>query len=72
MILNCFSKIGNIDKTTSISSDLEDDGVYFRVCKVLQGILTTLDDLPLTDPTNQELFDKLETVRAKVKQVRNY
>nr|XP_011433839.3 protein LTO1 homolog [Crassostrea gigas]XP_034332594.1 protein LTO1 homolog [Crassostrea gigas] len=40
-----------------------------RVCKVLQGILATLDDLPLTDPTNQELFDKLEMVRAKVKQV---
>lgn len=49
-----------------------DDGVCFRVCKVLQGILATLDDLPLTDPTNQELFDKLEMVRAKVKQVRNY
>lgn len=48
------------------------DGVCFRVCKVLQGILATLDDLPLRDPTNQELFDKLEAVRAKVKQVRNY
>lgn len=46
--------------------------IYFRVCKALQSILTILDDLPLTDPTNQELFDKLETVRAKVKQVRNY
>lgn len=32
--------------------------------------MTAIEELPASDPTNQELFDKLDKVRAKVKQVR--
>ncbi|XP_062586253.1 protein LTO1 homolog [Saccostrea cucullata] len=47
----------------------KDDDKKQRVCKVLQGVLRLLEELPLIDPTNQELFDKLEKIRAKIKQV---
>ncbi|XP_056015996.1 protein LTO1 homolog [Ostrea edulis] len=48
---------------------LKDDEKKQRVCKVLQSVVRLVDTMPLSDPTNQELFDKLEQVRAKIKQV---
>ncbi|XP_078322439.1 protein LTO1 homolog [Crassostrea virginica] len=48
---------------------IKDDSKKQRVCKALEGIMTAIEELPASDPTNQELFDKLDKVRAKVKQV---
>ncbi|XP_061176500.1 protein LTO1 homolog [Saccostrea echinata] len=47
----------------------KDDDKKQRVCKVLQGVIKLIEELPLFDPTNEELFDKLEKIRAKIKQV---
>ena len=45
--------------------------VYYRVCNVLQTIMKMSENLKYDDPTDQKLFDDIEKIRAKFKQV-NY
>lgn len=41
----------------------------FRVIKVLQQLLNLTETFPLTDPMHQQMFEQLQAVRAKYKQV---
>ena len=43
--------------------------MYYRVCNVLQTIMKMSENLKYDDPTDQKLFDDIEKIRAKFKQV---